>query len=407
VTNGSIQPRGKGTWRLRVSAGTDPRGNRRRFTRTVHCRNVTEAREELRRFVREVEDYVAAHPQGDGPITLTEWAETWLNANCARWAPGTLAHYKQHLEARILPVVGEVYVNQIERRHVIAVYRRAERDGLLSYARRCRAGISPTTVRRIHNTLSACLQAAVHEGLLHHNPARQVPPPKPEHSEARFYEPRDVVRLLDALDADTSLPAAFRVLVRLALATGARRGELLGLEWRHVDWEGRRITIEQALAEGVGAVVVKRTKSGRPRRLPLDPTTAEALEEWHADQLRARRGEPAGERDWVFTWDDGRLLTPLYVTRRFGKLIAAHGLPSLTFHGLRHTAATILIGEGIPLRAVSSVLGHAQTSTTANIYAHALEASLADATGVLARHSFPASGSNAGTKPGEQDNERG
>lgn len=403
MTNGSIQPRGKGTYRLWVSAGADTDGARRRFSRTIHCRNITEAREALKRFVHEVDRRADAggldHP------TFSAWAQRWLDASRRRLAPGTLRHYVQHLNDRIVPIIGDLQLGQITRRHILAVTRSAADTGRVA-ATRTGGTITETTLRRIHNTLSACLQAALEEGLIEVNPARQVKAPRPAPVEAQYYRPADVVRLLQVLRDDTSLTPAFRILIPVAIATGARRGELLALEWRHVDWETGRLTIEQSVNDAGAEVVIKGTKSGRARRIALAPSCRTMLRDWHSEQLRARNGAAPAGRDWVFTWPDGRPITPCYVSHRFLDLIAAHDLPRITFHGLRHTSATLLISDGVPMRAVSAVLGHAQASTTANIYAHVLEESLDQAAGAIEHHLAP-SGTKSGTIPGKKPPIRG
>jgi integrase len=377
---GSLEARGKHTWRLVVSDGFDGAGHRRRRTKTVYCRTKSEALTALKRFEAEVV-LESKHEHAD--MSLNTWASVWIEECRTRLAPATVTHYVTHLRERILPALGPLGLSRITAADIHGLLRRTIH--LRLDAKGGGGMVTPTTVRRVYQVLSSCLQEAVFRGLISANPARAVRPPRSPRREAAFYSPGDVERLLAAIAQEE--PPAFRALVLLALSTGARRGELLALEWRHVRFEDGSIAIAQALDTSDAIRRLKPTKSGATRRVIVGPPMLDVLRALAGAQALAREmgTASAGWRDWVFRWPDGSRLDPDWVTRQFSRVVAKHNLPPLTFHGLRHTAASLLIGEGVPVRTVSAILGHSQASTTLNVYAHVVEEANRRASEVLAK----------------------
>jgi integrase len=157
--------------------------------------------------------------------------------------------------------------------------------------------------------------------------------------------------------------------------TGMRRGELLGLRWADVDLETERVNVAQ-VATMVGASVSygePKTRTSR-RSIALDAGTVTALKAHRKRQLEERLAWGAAWADTglVFTHEDGRALMPPHVTRMFGRLVAATGLPELTLHGLRHSHITALLRAGQPIRVVSARAGHSSPAITLGVYAHVL-----------------------------------
>ena len=157
-----------------------------------------------------------------------------------------------------------------------------------------------------------------------------------------------------------------------------RRSELLGLPWRAVDLEarpGRLAVVQTVVVVDKRPVVVAEAKTATSRRqLALDPFTVAALKAHHVRQLEERLawGPAWTETGLVFTREDGQVLHPEHVTKRFARLVRDAGLPTITLHGVRHSYATAALAAGEPLKVVSERLGHASTSITANLYQHVL-----------------------------------
>jgi Phage integrase family len=164
----------------------------------------------------------------------------------------------------------------------------------------------------------------------------------------------------------------------LFATTGMRRSELLGLPWRAVDLEaspGRLAVVQTVVVIGKEPVVVAEAKTATSRRqLALDPFTTAALKAHRVRQFEERLawGPAWVDTGLVFTREDGQILHPEHVTKRFARLVRDAGLPPITLHGVRHSYATAALAAGEPLKVVSERLGHASTSITANLYQHVL-----------------------------------
>ena len=174
-------------------------------------------------------------------------------------------------------------------------------------------------------------------------------------------------------------------LYQVVMALGLRQGEALGLQWDAVDLEAGALTVRRSLRRYEGTYHLDDVKTARSRRTLALPEPLVAALRTHRDRQRFERlqaGAAWQGDDWnlVFTRRDGRPLHGSYVTKRFQHHLARTGLPCRRFHDLRHGAATYLLAEGVPMRAVMDILGHSQMSTTADIYAHVLPEMRRDAT---------------------------
>lgn len=241
--------------------------------------------------------------------------------------------------------------------------------------------LSPSTVLSYHHTISTILSRAVKWGYLQSNPADNAETPSLGYREAAYLEEADARRLLELLQDE---PIRWRIIITFDLFSGLRRGELLGLRWQDVDLDAHTITVRQTSnyipERGVYVDTPKNESSVRPLLLST-PAVLMLLEyqRWQ-DAQREALGDAWADKDGrVFTTDTGKPIFPDSVTQWFSKFVKRSGLPKVTVHSLRHTYATLMIADGVPLVAVSKQMGHAQTSTTANIYAHAIASAQAKA----------------------------
>jgi len=224
----------------------------------------------------------------------------------------------------------------------------------------------------------------VYRQLIAINPARSVKAPGREVYAQKFYTEVQITALLQALAHESP---RFRAMVLLALSTGIRRGELVALEWGHIDFQVHTIRICQAAELITGNPQrLKATKThGSLRTVVVPEITQAALREWQ--QLQGNERLQAGtlwqHSAFIFTQPLGHWVRADEVSKQFRKFLKRHRLPILPFHGLRHTVATLLIAQGLPVRTVANVLGHTQTSTTLNIYSHVLESSTRHAAEIM------------------------
>lgn len=241
--------------------------------------------------------------------------------------------------------------------------------------------MAPASVLSYHRTLSSILTRAVKWKYLQTNPADNAEKPALGRREAAYLEEAAARRLLELLQAE---PIRWRAVITFDLLSGLRRAELLGLRWKDVDLDAHTITIRQTsnYLSGVGVYVSTPKSESSARPLPISTAAVMILLEYQRwqDAQREKLGDAWKDQDGrVFTSDTGAPLFPDSVTQWFTAFVARSRLPKVTVHSLRHTYASLMIADGAPLVVVSKQLGHAQTSTTANIYAHVIASAQAKA----------------------------
>lgn len=234
--------------------------------------------------------------------------------------------------------------------------------------------LSAKTVVEYHRLISTVLEQGVKDGLVPFNVAARATPPKADRKKVNYFQPETVAAIRDALEAE---PMKWKVLTHLFLITGARRGEIVGLKWSMVDFERSKIHICNNLLYsadiGIYEDTAKTEKSDRFVTLPLE--TMQLLKQYRAWQAeeRLKLGEYYHDLGYLFTKDDGTPIHPDSVTGWLDKFSKRHGLPHVNPHAFRHTMASMLYFNGVDSVSISKRLGHAQVSTTADIYAHVIE----------------------------------
>lgn len=236
------------------------------------------------------------------------------------------------------------------------------------------AALSAKTVIEHHRLIHTVLEQAVKEGLIPFNPAGRVDLPKVEKKEVNYFQPGEVEAIRDALEEE---PMKWKVLTHLFLITGARRGEILGLKWPAVDWANSRVHIVNCILYSVDRGIYEDTPKTETsvRWVTLPRETMDLLRAWRMQQdgERLRLGDYYHDQGFLFTQDTGEPLHPDSVTDWMKKFSKRHGLPHINPHAFRHTMASMLYFNGMDSVSISKRLGHAQVSTTANIYAHVME----------------------------------
>ena len=236
--------------------------------------------------------------------------------------------------------------------------------------------LSAKTVLHYHRLISSILSTAVEWGILFANPCERVKTPRVEHKEPKYLDEVQAAVLLDLLESEDTL---YKTAIRFLLFTGLRRGEALGLNWSDIDFDNRTMQVCRSSLylpdKGIFEDDTKNRTSNRVIKLPL--TAINDLKQYRACQRQNRliMGDRWQESDRIFTTSEGAPLHPDTLSRWFSKFVAAHSdkLPPITLHSLRHTNATLQIAGGVPITTVSKRLGHADTTTTGKIYAHAIK----------------------------------
>jgi len=237
-------------------------------------------------------------------------------------------------------------------------------------------GLSPRTVRRIRATLRASLSQAVRDGIVQRNVAALAEPPSVDDRRPEPMTAAQAKSILRAVEGHRLEP-----LFRVALGTGMRQGEILGLQWSDVDLEDGAITVRRALQRIDGSPQLVEPKSLKARRtIPLPEMAKAALETQLEQQKLERIHEPAwSDSNFVFTTTKGTPLDGRNVTKCFQRLLAEAGLPGMRFHDLRHGFATLMLAEGMNPRIVQDFLGHSQIGLTLGTYTQVPDALLREA----------------------------
>lgn len=243
--------------------------------------------------------------------------------------------------------------------------------------------LAPATIRSYHRTISSILERAVKWKCIPSNPAERAELPSMTGHKARYLDEPDAKRMLQLLQEE---PIKWRAPIIFDLLSGLRRAELLGLRWQDVDLDTGVLHIVQTsnYVSGTGVYVGTPKTEESDRYLKVSRTAILMLLEYKTwqDDMRAKVGdvwEGTAEDDRIFTSEVGRPIFPTSLTQWMRKFIKRTGLPSSSVHSLRHTYASLLIAEGTPLVVVSSNLGHAQVSTTSDIYSHVIASAEAKA----------------------------
>lgn len=243
------------------------------------------------------------------------------------------------------------------------------------------------TIHTYHRTLSAVLFRAVKWGYIDRNPAERADLPSLAHRKAAYLDEPDARRLLALLQEEH---IRWRAVITFDLLSGLRRAEFLGLRWCDVDLDNRLLHIRQTwnYVPTAGCYVDTPKTDSSERTLSISRTAVVLLLEykrWQDGQQEALGDAWQNSDDRVFTNDEGAPLFPDSVTKWFTAFVKRTGLPKVTVHSLRHTYASLMIADGIPLIVISKQLGHAQASTTNNIYAHVIASAEAKAAAVFDR----------------------
>jgi integrase len=372
----SVHRRGK-VWAYVVELGADPTTGRRKQHRVSGFKTRREAAEAKRAVLGRVRTGTVV--TGRVPTLARYIEDEWLPGRRHAVRPSTWASYRDVLEGRVLPRIGGLRLDQVTPRHIARLY-----DELLESGgrdERRSAGLSPRTVSYTGMVLKRVLADAVRQGLVVRNPAEHVERPKVTDKEMRWWSVDEARRFLRHV-ADDRLSALWK----LYLTTGMRRGEALGLRWDDVDLGAGRLAVRRTLVAVEGKAAWSEPKTAASRRVvSLDPETVAGLRDHRRRQLEERMAVGGGYRDQglVFATVAGEPLHPDYVSNVFDRLVKASGVRRIRLHDLRHTAATVLLERGVPLKVVTERLGHSSTRITADLYQHASESMQSEAAAEL------------------------
>ncbi|HLG87046.1 MAG TPA: site-specific integrase [Alphaproteobacteria bacterium] len=380
---GGLRQRSPRSWEIKFDAGVDPKTGKR-LTRFTTVRGTKkDALEALAKYRNQRTEGTLLEPKR---ITLAAFLELWLTGQQHRVSAKTWQRYAEIARKHLIPALGAHPLSKLTPLHLETYYnetvtkprKRTKRGGAIDEL----APLSAHTVRHHHRVLSQALKQAVRLRLLAFNPANNVNPPRPLHKEMRILDHAQTGVLLKAAKG-----SPIELVVLIAVTTGMRRGEILGMRWKDLNLEARTLSVAQTLEEVRDEttrkmrLTFKAPKTDRSRRtITLPEMTAEALRLHRVEQAkqRLRAGAAYDNADLVCCDELGAPLRPHYITQAFAKMAAGLKLP-VRFHDLRHTHISHLLAAGVHPKVASERAGHASVSITLDVYSHLIPGMQEDA----------------------------
>lgn len=409
----SIRER-NGSYQITVSCGRDIYGKKLRETATfTPDPGLTPKKRQkaVEDFARDFEAKVQNGLAMDGrKVTLQEFTDRWFEEYAAqKLQPGTVEKYRAEMAGKVLPALGHLKLTELRPQSLNAFFLSLAKDGARKDGKP--GGYSKGSIAKTQNVLSSVLRTATEWEIIEKNPCDKVRiQAEATADKLKFFTPEQAATFLayieqpytvktaghkriddtgkpyavGSYESTKQIPEQLRVLFNLAIFAGLRKGELLALEWSDIDFETDTVSVSKAVSVVAGEQITKAPKTKNSHRLVSIPHFLSVrLRDLRTAQLRYRLsvGDYWQGSNWIFTQDNGKQMSYSTPYQAFQDAIARHNtgkppaaqLPQIPFHGLRHTSATLLIASKQDVRTVSSRLGHAQASTTMNIYAHALQ----------------------------------
>ncbi len=375
---GSIEKRGKNSYRLTVAEGFDLNGKPMIHRKTVHGTK-KDAEVELAKFVTEVQNGLVVDGKS---LRFSEFTDIWKrDYGSKELAPTTYKRYCRMLETRILPYFGHFYINKIRPTDIMKFYDLLEKDTQLvrkkgNNGSKTKKPLSGKTILEHHRLLRAMLHKAVYWQLIVANPAERVQAPKAKKPKRRSYDDEQTKILLENLELLSVEDTKYKVAIILTIFTGVRLGELMGLEWQDVDFKNGIISINRSsqYLSDMGVFTKTPKTESSIREIAIPEFIISLLEEYKLcyEEQKSIYGELWTNSDRLFVQADGKPMHPSSISKWFVRYVSTIGLPVINFHGLRHTNASLLVAQNVDIAVVSARLGHAQISTTLDFYVHPL-----------------------------------
>lgn len=352
---GSVRKRSDGTFEIRVSA-EDALGRKKRISLYGKTRKEVIAKRDALKLEEAAGTLASANRH-----TMTTFLAAWLGHIENEVKPTTLQSYRYLVETHIVPRIGEVPLQKLTPLHVQGLINAMQQDNL-----------SARTTSYARAVLRRALGMALRWGLVGRNVALNVEGPKKESREMSVWTPEQAAHFLDVVRTES---AQYYPLFYLAITTGMRRGELLGLRWQDVDWQKQTLNIRQNVVVVNNRNVIVTPKTAKSRRALF--ISAEALKVLEQQQQRTiKLREQAAhwaEHDLVFPSSVGTPLGSYTLNRMWWRLQEVAELPRIRFHDLRHTYASLALAKKVALKVVSERLGHSNVAFTLQTYAHVYE----------------------------------
>lgn len=355
--SGSIRKRADGRWEGKYTLGYDPKTGKL-IRKSVYGKTQKEVRLALSKIVSEMDSGTYAEPS---KMKVSQWLDEWLASYTMNIKPATRSAYEEHIRVHIKPSLGDIPLKQLSTRDIQQLYTNLLKERELS----------PKTVRNIHGVLHRTLEQAKLLGYIRVNPADAAVTPRVETKQVETLDAEDIGKFLAAIRG-----TKYEYPLFVAVFTGLRQGELLGLTWDCVDFEHGLLLINKQHNRVKGDTEFRfaSLKNDKARVLTVADEVMEVL------KLQKRRQEVwaatlgdgwSNPDNLVFTTEFGRYINNKVLYQNFKRIMKKLGNPNLRFHDLRHTYAVNSLRAGDDIKTLQENLGHATASFTLSTYAHA------------------------------------
>lgn len=292
-------------------------------------------------------------------VFLSVFLENWLVVKKTSIRPNTYNDYSSIVKYHINPILGNTKLRDLTPNQLQSLY-----------TMKMNAGTSPRTTIMIHAVIHCALEHALKLGLVGRNVAEAVTRPRLSRNEMKTLDQSQTLQLIQVAEGNR-----YQLLYWVAVTTGLRQGELFGLKWSDVNWQNCKIHIQRQVQRRKGGLEFCEPKSASGRRvITLGQTTIKKLRDHYITQQKEmlQLGDKWNNFDLIFCTQVGSPLEPANVLKSFKRMLKRASLPDIRFHDLRHTAATLMLMEGINPKVVQERLGHSDISLTLNTYSHVL-----------------------------------
>lgn len=373
---GNIRKRKDGRWEGRYTAGINPETGKQIF-KNVLGRTQAEVKEKLKKALTDSQKLDLTK---QGRYTVGTWMDEWFeNVAKVKVRPSSHQTYRGYIDNHIKPNIGNIPLEKLTTMELQKFYRKLLTSGRVERieAEKQPKGLSAKTVRNINQVISSAMDLAVAQKIILANPTDACELPKVEHKEMQTIPAEQ----LQAFLAEAKATEVYEMYY-IELATGLRRGELLGLKWEDIDWKNGVIRVRRQIARVDGRIVEAPLKTKNSYR-----TVTISLQ---AVEVLKQQKEKTNDQ-YVFPSPNGGPISPDSVNNMLKRVLERAGIPKVRFHDLRHTFATLALQNGIDIKTVSSMLGHFSAGFTLDTYAHvttAAQKEAAETMGNILAHSL-------------------
>ena len=354
---GNIRKRKDGRWEGRYTAGHDPLTGKP-IIKNVLAKTQAQAKEKLKTAIEQCKGLDVVKGQ---KYTVGQWMDVWYEYYAQiKVRPSSHKTYEGYIRNHIKPAIGSIPLTRLTTLDLKKLYQKLLTEGRVERkeSEKQAKGLSPKTVRNINQVISSAMQLAIQQKLISSTPADGCALPRIEHKEMKTLPADQLAAFLN----EAKRTGTFE-LYYIDLATGLRRGELLGLKWQDVDLDSGVIHVRRQ----VGRI------DGKVQEAPLKTKNAYRNISIGADAvsiLWEKKKQDGGRSEYVFPSPTGGPMSPDSILKMLHRVLERAGLPELRFHDLRHTFATLALQNGVDIKTVSGMLGHFSAGFTLDTYAH-------------------------------------